>query len=47
VQEFVENLADLNDGHNFPRDLLLSIYAAIKKERCSTTTVFSRVVDPD
>lgn len=31
-QEFVENLADLNDGHNFPRDLLLNIYSAIKKE---------------
>jgi hypothetical protein len=30
-QEFVENLADLNDGQNFPRDLLLAIYSAIKK----------------
>jgi len=32
AQEFVENLADLNDGQNFPRDLLLAIYSAIKKE---------------
>ena len=29
--EFIENLSDLNDGQNFPRDLLRSIYYAIKE----------------
>ena len=32
LQEFVENLADLNDGHNFPAELLFSMYSSIKKE---------------
>ena len=30
--EFVENLSELNDGHDFPRDLLKNIYFAIKAE---------------
>ena len=30
--EFVENLSELNDGHDFPRDLLKNIYFAIKSE---------------
>jgi hypothetical protein len=29
--EFIENLSDLNDGQNFPRDLLRSIYYAVKE----------------
>jgi len=32
VDEFVENLADLNDGNNFPDKLLRDVYAAIKSE---------------
>lgn len=30
VDEFVENLAELNDGTNFPDELLRQVYAAIK-----------------
>ena len=30
VDEFVENLAELNDGTNFPENLLRQVYAAIK-----------------
>lgn len=29
--EFIENLRELNDGHNFPRDLLRTIYYSIKE----------------
>ena len=32
AEEFVENLAELNDGSNFPKDLLKEVYAAIKAE---------------
>jgi len=32
VDEFVENLAELNDGTNFPDELLRQVYAAIKAE---------------
>lgn len=32
VDEFVENLAELNDGTNFPDSLLREVYAAIKAE---------------
>lgn len=28
--EFIENLADLNDGENFPREILKQLYHAIK-----------------
>lgn len=28
--EFIENLADLNDGANFPREILKALYHAIK-----------------
>lgn len=28
--EFIENLAELNDGDNFPREILKSLYHAIK-----------------
>lgn len=28
--EFIENLAELNDGENFPKDVLKSLYQAIK-----------------
>jgi len=31
-EEFVENLAELNDGHNFPENLLREVYLAIKTE---------------
>jgi len=31
-EEFVENLAELNDGHNFPETLLREVYLAIKTE---------------
>lgn len=31
-EEFVENLAELNDGHNFPEVLLREVYLAIKTE---------------
>jgi len=31
-EEFVENLAELNDGHNFPEKLLREVYMAIKSE---------------
>ncbi|XP_045213912.1 PH and SEC7 domain-containing protein 1-like isoform X2 [Mercenaria mercenaria] len=30
--EFIENLAELNDGENFPKDLLKALYHAIKAE---------------
>lgn len=30
--EFIENLSDLNDGKDFPRDLLRSVYNAIKEK---------------
>ena len=30
--EFIENLSELNDGTDFPRDLLRNIYYAIKQE---------------
>lgn len=30
--EFIENLSELNDGADFPRDLLRNIYYAIKQE---------------
>ena len=30
--EFIENLSELNDGSDFPRDLLRNIYYAIKQE---------------
>ena len=32
MDEFVENLAELNDGTNFPDFLLREVYAAIKAE---------------
>ena len=32
TEEFVENLAELNDGHNFPETLLREVYLAIKAE---------------
>jgi PH and SEC7 domain-containing protein len=28
--EFIDNLSELNDGENFPKDLLKQLYAAIK-----------------
>lgn len=28
--EFIDNLAELNDGENFPKDVLKSLYQAIK-----------------
>ncbi|RUS82360.1 hypothetical protein EGW08_009875 [Elysia chlorotica] len=31
-QAFIENLAELNDGENFPEDVLKAIYQAIKSE---------------
>ena len=30
--EFIENLSELNDGQNFPKDLLKGIYYSIKQE---------------
>lgn len=30
--EFIDNLSDLNDGQDFPRDVLVSIYQSIKVE---------------
>jgi len=32
LNEFVENLADLNDGENFPYDTLASLYHSIRRE---------------
>lgn len=32
ADEFIENLADLNDGENFPKDLLRAIYRSIQNE---------------
>ena len=32
AEEFVENLAELNDGSNFPESLLKEVYVAIKAE---------------
>jgi PH/SEC7 domain-containing protein len=31
--EFIENLAELNDGENFDKEVLKSIYHAIKTEQ--------------
>ena len=30
--EFIDNLAELNDGENFPKELLKSLYNGIKHE---------------
>lgn len=30
--EFIENLAELNDGENFPKDVLKYLYQAIKSQ---------------
>ncbi|CAH1795553.1 unnamed protein product [Owenia fusiformis] len=30
--EFIENLSELNDGENFPKDVLKSVYSSIKNE---------------
>ena len=30
--EFIENLAELNDGQDFPKDILKEVYNAIKEE---------------
>ena len=30
--EFIDNLADLNDGDNFPRDTLKQLYHAIRTQ---------------
>lgn len=30
--EFIENLADLNDGENYPREVLRSLYHSIKNQ---------------
>ncbi len=30
--EFIENLSELNDGQNFPKELLKGIYYSIKQE---------------
>jgi len=32
VNEFIENLADLNDGENFPKEILKNLYHSIKTE---------------
>ena len=32
VSEFIENLVDLNDGGNFPKELLKNIYQSISNE---------------
>ena len=32
LAEFIENLADLNDGEHFPKDVLTHIYQSIKAE---------------
>ena len=37
--EFIENLSELNDGENFPRDLLRAIYYAIKDSPLPWATV--------
>lgn len=31
--EFIDNLAELNDGENFPKDVLKYLYQAIKNHR--------------
>lgn len=30
--EFIENLSELNDGENFPKDILKHLYQAIKSQ---------------
>jgi len=32
LNEFVENLADLNDGENFSYDMLASLYNSIRRD---------------
>ena len=32
VGEFIENLADLNDGENYPKEVLKNLYHAIRTE---------------
>lgn len=39
--EFIENLSELNDGQDFPRDLLKSVYYAVKHEPIPWTTTSS------
>ena len=33
LAEFVENLAELNDGENFPKEVLRHLYHSIKDEK--------------
>ena len=33
LNEFVENLSGMNDGANFPRDILKPIFNSIKNEK--------------
>jgi len=32
LNDFIENLADLNDGENFPYNVLTSLYNSIRSE---------------
>lgn len=31
-QDFIENLSELNDGENFPKEVLRAVYQSIKSE---------------
>ena len=33
LAEFIENLAELNDGENFPKEVLRHLYHSIKDEK--------------
>lgn len=32
LSEFVDSLSELNDGENFPRDVLSNIYSSLRNE---------------
>lgn len=44
VAEFVDNLADLNDGDNFGRDILNNIYQSIRDEPIEFDLLVLRLV---
>ena len=44
VDEFVENLAELNDGTNFPDSLLRDVYSAIKVNLLTMRSISNNVI---
>jgi hypothetical protein len=47
LAEFVDNLADLNDGDNFSRDILCDIYQSIRDEPIEFDLLVHRLMKPN